>query len=422
MYFRMNFLLWNLGDFLFGLFFALGLEPRWERVPRWALACGFTLFILPVAYLKITHPLSDVMYWTAVAFMLLYVFMTFKDKLRKKALLFILYNVISSIGSTFAALFMGYTGKSFDTSFNSSIMLATVAVNTAVVIILLALLLVAWNRFVNHKTVTRHVLIFFIFPLSQLTMLFAFNDTTSIAPSSGSIFICAGIIMGFIADFILLYVLMEQGRKETLVKQLQELETLRRVENVHYQAIEARREEMAKIRHDFNNQLITAFHLTEQGESKHARALLDTLRADLTGIKEYVYCGNPVVNAVLSEKAAICQSKGIRLEIDLEMGEEPNIQPVHLCSVFSNLLDNAVKAAKECPASERFIIVKSARKEDYLNIKVENSSAAPQKLDLGRKSYGQEILRDIALQYSGEFMTEWKDGTYRAMLSLLAEK
>lgn len=422
MYFWINFLLWNLGVLWFGLFFSLTLEPRWERVPRWASAVSFTLFMLPVAYLKITHPLSEALYWAVIACILLYVFIAFRDKLWKKILLFILFNVISYIGSIFGALFMGYAGESFDASFNSSIMLATVAVNTAVVIILLVLLLVAWNRFVSHKTAARHIVIFFIFPLSQMTMLYAFNDTTCIAPSSGSIFICAGIILGFIADFILLYVLMEQDRKEALEKQLQELETLHRVENVHYQDIEARREEMAKIRHDFNNQLITAYHLTEQAEPERARALLDALRANLIGIKEYVYCGNPVVNAVLNEKAALCQSNGIRLETDLEMGEEPNIQPVHLCSIFSNFLDNAVQAAKKCPESERFIRVKSGRNNDYLIIKVENSSAEPKKAAAGRKGYGQEILRDIALQYSGEFITDWKDGVYRAMLSLMAAK
>jgi hypothetical protein len=86
-------------------------------------------------------------------------------------------------------------------------------------------------------------------------------------------------------------------------------------------------------------------------------------------------------------------------------------------------ISEGVRAVKECPESAQFITVKAARKEDYLHIKVENASAEPKKASSrDRKSYGQEILRDIALQYSGEFLTDWKDGVYRAMLSLMAAK
>lgn len=419
MYFWINFLLWNMGTLWFGLFFSLCLEPRWERVPRWALAVIFALAALPIAYLKINHPLSHALYWAAFVITLLYVFVPFKDKLWMKALLFLLFTAFTEISEVPISVLSNSMGISFDNSFGSMQMTLFVAADTAVVFILLSVLMFFWNRFIKHKTYPRRTFVFLIFPVSQILMLFAFDGFLQKPYSVDDLFIVGGSFLGLLADFILLYILMEQGGKEALAKKLQELETLRRVENVHYQAIEARRGELAKIRHDFNNQLITAYHLTDQGEPEHARAILDALRADLASIKEYVYCGNSVVNAVLNEKATICQANGIRLDTELEMGEEPDIQPVHLCSVFSNLLDNAIRAAKEYPEPERFIIVKSGRNDDYLNIKVENSSLEPKKAATGRKGYGQEILRDIALQYSGEFLTDWKDDVYRAMLSLM---
>lgn len=423
MYFWINFLLWNLGLLWFGLFFALGLEPRWETVPRWAFAVAFTLLCLPITYLKITHPLLDALYWAAVVITLLYLFVGFKDKLWKKLLLFILFIGVTEVSEFPLRYLMGYTGISFDASFDSLNMVLFVAAATAIALIFSSLLLIVWTRLIAHKTTVRRIYIFFIFPLSQLFMLFAFSDSIPQAPSVGSLLASVGVLLGLLADYILLYILMEQSQKQTLARKLKELETLYQVENVHYQAIEARRDEMAKLQHDFNNQLVTAYHLVEQGDKEQSRALLDSLKANISETTEYMYCGNAVVNAVLSEKASICRTQGIQLATELSMGEESFIQPVHLCSIFTNLLDNAVRAAKDCPESARFITVKAARKEDYLHIKVENASADPKKAySRDRKSYGQEILRDIALQYSGELLTDWKDGTYRAILSLMAEE
>lgn len=424
MLFWINFLLWGFGLLWIGFFFAMALEPRWEKAPRWSLAVGFTLLCLPEAYLKITSmatPWFELLACLAYVTLMLYILIPFKDRLWKKFLLFILFSAITYISEILCKFLAGNTDTSFDPSFNSPEMVWMVATNTTVLIIFSALLLMIWNRFVSQRTTPRRTMVFFIFPFSQLVTLYAFNDTIPAEGSSGGVVGSIGILAGFLADFILLYILVEQGQKEALAKQLQELETLHRVERIHYQAIEARREEMAKLRHDFNNQLVTAYHLAEQGEMLKVRALLDAVKAEIAGTGGYPYCGNTVVNAVLNEKAAACQTRGIRLETELALSEIPAIQPVHMCSVFTNLLDNAIRAAEECPEPERFIFIKSARKEGYLHIKVENSALEVKKANqLQRKGYGQEILRDIAQRYDGEFLTDWNTGVYRAMLSLSA--
>ena len=424
MLFWINFLLWGFGLLWIGFFFAMTLEPRWEKAPRWSLAVGFTLLCLPEAYLKITStaaPWFELLAWLAYAMLLLYLLVPFKDRLWKKILLFILFSAITYISEKLCKFLAGNTDTSFGPSFSSPEMVWMVATNTTVLIIFSALLLMIWNRLVSQKTTPHRTMIFFIFPLSQLVTLYALNDSIPAEGSSGGVLGSIGILAGFLADLILLYILVEQGQKESLAKQLHELETLHQVEQLHYQAIEARREEMAKLRHDFNNQLVTAYHLAKQGEMTKVRALLDAVKADIAATGEYPYCGNAVVNAVLNEKAAVCEARGIRLETELNLGEIHSIQPVHMCSIFTNLLDNAIHAAEKCPESKRFIAVKAARREDYLHIKVENSALETKKVkQRKRKGYGQEILRDIAHRYDGEFLTDWGTGVYRAVLSLSA--
>ena len=417
MYFWINFLLWNLGTLWVGLFFALSLEPRWERVPRWALALGFALVVLPAAYLKISHPLSDALYWAAFILLLLYVLAVFKDRFWKKALLFFLFIAVTEISEAPIAFLKNLMGVSFDATFGSLQMTLLVAADTTTVFSLSSILLFFWNRFITHRAIPRRAFIFLIFPVSQILMLFAFDGFLQMP--TNDLLISVGALLGLIADFILLYILMEDGEKEALAKKLLELETLYRVENAHYQALEAKREETAKIRHDFNNQLSAAYNLIRTGEAEKAGELLDELKIGIAATSEYIYCANSIVNAVLTEKAAKCEKSGTVLKTEIELADEPSIQAMHLCSIFSNLCDNAINAADRCPQEQRFISIYAARKGDYFHVKVENSSPNPDsKKPSVRKAYGQEILKDIASRYNGQFSCGWDNGVYRAMLSL----
>ena len=259
---------------------------------------------------------------------------------------------------------------------------------------------------------------FLLFPISQLLMMWSLTDQEMNYLLKLGYIGGTGIIVGFIADIVLLYTFLAQGEKDALARQVQELEHLRQVERLHYQSIEMRREELAKIRHDFNNQLATALALIQHQDTGQAVLMMDDLKESISRTKEYVWCGEPVVNAVLGEQAAACEAEGIALQAEIELDSVSGIEPVHLCSVFSNLLDNARRGAGQCAEGERSIVLKAVQHGEYLHIKVENSAVSPEEKPRKGHGYGQEILRDIASQYNGEFRKEWKEGTYSAYLSL----
>lgn len=425
MYFWITFFIWTLFILWTGMIVIFVFEPRWSKIPDWILPIVFTIISLPCAYLKITHSgtqFGEIMFGLAIVQVIAYLLLFFKNRLWQKILFFLLYLAIGEIGDIICTVLMVYLGKQIDFSFNSMEMSLLVAADFAIILILSGLLLLAWNHFITHKATVQHIWLFFVFPISQMIILFSVNGKGEKNLFYGDLLCCIGIILGFLADFILLYILMGQAQKEELKKQLQELESLRQLENVHYQLVEAKRSEMSKIRHDFNNQLMTAYHLMEQEDKKQSRSLLDALRNDIARTTESLYCNNAIINAVINEKVAVCQTKGICIETELALEEEPLIQPVHFCSIFSNLMDNAIRAAQDCLEGERFIRVKAAHKGDYIHIKVENSALEPKKLSANeRKHYGQEILKDIAAQYNGAFRGEWKDGMYQSVVSLTVD-
>lgn len=234
---------------------------------------------------------------------------------------------------------------------------------------------------------------------------------------AGVLFWLASIALSGCSVVFLLYYVVSLEDKTALEAELRDTQHRMALEQSHYRAVEARREELAKIRHDFNNQLATIRLLMQAGEGTDAQRMLDRLSADLDATRENVYCAVPVVNAVLAEKEALCRKKGITLHTELTLGEMPGIEPLHLCSVLSNLLDNAIHG---CEGMEKPVItLSSAVAGDYLFLKTVNPSMPPRETPAGH-GYGTKILRELAEKYDGSFNAGYERGVFTAVVSLLA--
>ena len=79
------------------------------------------------------------------------------------------------------------------------------------------------------------------------------------------------------------------------------------------------------------------------------------------------------------------------------------MQKIDICSVFGNLLDNAIRASLQYKTNkdEPEIYLTAGAKGDYLIIKCKNSSMKPGDKPDGT-GYGLKILKEIALKYDKE--------------------
>ena len=228
-----------------------------------------------------------------------------------------------------------------------------------------------------------------------------------------------GIVFMTVGNLALLKILLTASQKSELEKNLNDIQHIRELEKMHYTAIESRRHEMAKIRHDFNNQLTAVRQLAASGKEEDAEKLLSELESSLVETTENAYCNNPIVNAVLTEKQKECDSSGIALEADVTIDDNCIISPLHLCSVFTNLLDNAIRACSAIPEERRKIELRTAIRGDYLHVKCENPVGADPTKERAGTGYGKIILADIAEHYSGNFSASSSGGTYTAVVAFL---
>lgn len=234
-------------------------------------------------------------------------------------------------------------------------------------------------------------------------------------------FLC--ICLGCGATIILLYYIISLEEKDILKEKVQELRHTIALEQAHYRTVEERQEELARIRHDFNNHLSAIGRLAEAGEMEDVRQMIMRLKEDVISTQGVTYCPIPVVNAVLAEKARACKERNIALAVSLEIPRGLSVEPLHLCSIFANLLDNAINGAAASGQEQPEITLSTRAGGDYLFIKTVNPgiapdiSGAPAALGCGR---GIPILKDIASRYGGSYMGSFDKGIFTAQVSLLA--
>lgn len=409
------------------LFFGLFLTQKYEKKRYWlyALLGTATVQLPSIARVVVEHPaIFDVLGYVQVLLIFGYVLLLFKDKVWEKILSVLLWMIVASISELI--LYAGIGDKILELDFVGDDPIAMIyeVVMYIINFSLLAVVIVVW-KWMKTKSVPKNIWIFILFPLSQYLMIRNFpmdiirGKVTYEYPWQT---FCS-LLLGIAADVILFYVMITQGEKEKLKQQLAETEKLMELEKGYYETIELHREETAKIRHDFNNQLTAALHIAKNGEGEKSVELLEQLREEIEKNSGHRWCENAVINAVLSDKYRMCEKDGIKFSAEITVLPDVGILPLHMCSVLANLLDNAIRAASESGEESAFVTVHVKQQERYVFVKVENTAAEPVKKEKRPgHGYGVQIITGIAKQYNGEYKGSFEKGVYTAVVVLEVKK
>ena len=101
--------------------------------------------------------------------------------------------------------------------------------------------------------------------------------------------------------------------------------------------------------HDIRHQIC---HLEEGGVAVEKGALED-LAQEVRIYDSKVKTGNEALDTILSEKRLLCEREGIRLTCIADGAVLLGLSPADLYSLFGNLLDNAIEAARRLDGAER---------------------------------------------------------------------
>lgn len=181
--------------------------------------------------------------------------------------------------------------------------------------------------------------------------------------------------------------------------------------------------QLQKLRHDVKNNIVTISALIDSGENAEAKRLLNELGERLTSaLGDEKMTGIAAIDTTLSAKAALCEERGITLDLHAEPLPETKIPPIDLSSVLSNILDNAVEAAEQCP--DPVINLRIFKYKMYLAIVCENPITDKPRTNGDRfittkknsrlHGCGTEIISEICRRSNGRAQFEFTENTFKA--------
>ena len=293
------------------------------------------------------------------------------------------------------------------------------------------LIALLWNRIVNKSTSSRLNLSLILFPAAQtFAMVGMVADHAGNADAkqhpmvqaNSTLVLTISFLTFLVADIVYLYFMADLEKKAVLEREVSSLKYARQLEEQHFKQIEQKRYEVAKIRHDINNQLASIKSMVHSRHIEQAEELIGELENTVSRTQEYRYCSIPVVNAVISEKNKEAEKYGIRLVTKIDIPDSAGITQHHLCSAFANMIDNAIRAERgftEKDSDKKIINVDAVSDSVSVYITVRNYVSGVEisrEDDSSLHGYGQKILGDIAEIYSGTFDTTEKNGEYTCTL------
>ncbi len=280
-----------------------------------------------------------------------------------------------------------------------------------------------WDRLIL-KTSNKTLLYFVLFPLSQCIILWeCFTLIARITTMDQEIdpyYLQMSVLMlvCFAADVLLFRVMRRSTEQAVAEERAAWSENLLHQQEVYYTQVLADTEDASRIRHDIRNQLQVAYTLMAEGNIEAAKDQLDGISLRLEAAPSH--CANRVVNALLSVKEERFAQDGIPFEIRCDVPAQLPLEGVELCSLFSNVLDNAYRAALALPTEERTAVTLTAGiSRNYFILTCTNPTAqGPQPAPEKGHGLGLNILRELAQRHNGAVKAEQNGGQFKTSVWL----
>jgi hypothetical protein len=128
--------------------------------------------------------------------------------------------------------------------------------------------------------------------------------------------------------------------------------------------------------HDTNNHIGCLKNLAASNNLEAVKTYLDNISSTISKLDFKLKTGNPVSDAVINEKYSLAKAQNIDFICDFILPDKCLLEPVDVCIILSNALDNAIEACNRIDdvLIPKTISLKSYNKNKYLIIEILNTT------------------------------------------------
>lgn len=204
-------------------------------------------------------------------------------------------------------------------------------------------------------------------------------------------------------------------KKKDMQIQMSFLETQNEMLERNYTQVNEFYTTNAKLYHDMNHHFDAIYYMLQQGRQDQAKDYIESLRSPEHYAGIQVQSGINVVDAILHEMKVRAQQKGITMNMEIMMlPSDMGIEKKDLCSMFVNLLENALEAASR----EISVQIKKVNQTLFVTVKNDcpimpqkkNGRFVTTKEEKNMHGWGTQIVEQIAQKYDGSIEYETENG------------
>lgn len=240
------------------------------------------------------------------------------------------------------------------------------------------------------------------------------------------LFVCITVSVSILFQYIL--ILLTTIANEGLKYQHYLNQKYLHVQQENYEYLEYREEETKKFRHDYRNHLNSLQILCKERRYYDVQKYIEEISERLNGYNMYISVCNSFVDAILNYYLQKMNKLNVRFIISGKMPSSCNIVMFDLCTIISNLLDNALEAVEKNKEDDRWIEM-TFRYDDlmiYCNIinpydgelNIFNNKIISKK---NSKNHGYglgNVKRSVEL-YSGSIDIKTENGMFKVLIALV---
>ena len=179
------------------------------------------------------------------------------------------------------------------------------------------------------------------------------------------------VILGMISGYFWIQMGRERSEKQKMIFERQK----NKLKEQHYQSVQKINTANRQLVHNMHHYFDAIRVLATEGKTSEIVSLLGEIEEIYKSRKNRNYCDEPIVNAILLDKAAKCKEEHISFEADVELGLDfSGIKSIDLVTILGNLIENAIEVNMKCKEEERWIKIRVFRPDvaKYIIFEVNN--------------------------------------------------
>ena len=173
-----------------------------------------------------------------------------------------------------------------------------------------------------------------------------------------------------------------------------------------------------QLHHDIKNHIACVKGVIKNNND--ASSYIRSIEMELDRYYNSFNTGNMILDVLLSEKSKICKVSNIKLTVDINNFDSCNfIDTIDVCSIFANILDNAIEACEKVRNLEKEINLRGTIVNKFFVIRIENTKQnkvnikdnyiKTDKKDTYLHGLGIKSVKDSVAKYGGEVVIDYSE-------------